>query len=231
MACTPCHCAVSIGSLHHKHDDKWLTQKNDCLPLPDGNVHLPDNVNVSENDESADEPVSESLDRCTERSFLSQRQCRLNYQQLRNSDLCLEENFSALMHGNNSDGRLCVLEVCAVRDSPLANTDIVLVLLTCVDFSSFGEASNGAQRARKRPRLGSMIVLECFVIAQGASSLTKSLSELRCDILTRLNSALLEIKEQHNTAALEDVLTEEAMADVLSVALDNVVSCVHLCPV
>ena len=26
------------------------------------------------------------------------------------------------MHGNNSDGRVCVLEVCAARDSPLANT-------------------------------------------------------------------------------------------------------------
>ena len=30
----------------------------------------------------------------------------------------LEENLSALMHGNNSDGRVCVLEVCAARDSP-----------------------------------------------------------------------------------------------------------------
>ena len=26
------------------------------------------------------------------------------------------------MHGNNSDGRVCVLEVCAARDSPLTNT-------------------------------------------------------------------------------------------------------------
>ena len=58
-------------------------------------MHLPDNVNVSENDESADEPVSETLESCTERSFLSQRQCRLIYQHLRNSDLCLEENFCA----------------------------------------------------------------------------------------------------------------------------------------
>ena len=73
---------------------------NDCLAFLDGNVHRPDNVKVSENDVSADEPVSENLDSCTERSFLSQRQCRLIYQQLRNSDVCLEENFSALMHGN-----------------------------------------------------------------------------------------------------------------------------------
>ena len=65
---------------------------------------------MSENDESADEPVCENLDSFTERSFLSQRQCRLIYQQLRNSDLCLEETFSALMHGTNSDGRVCVLE-------------------------------------------------------------------------------------------------------------------------
>ena len=85
-------------------------------------MHLPDNVNVSENDESAAEQVSENLDRCIERSFLSQRQCRLMKQQLRNSDVCLEENFSALMHGHNSDGRVCVLEVCAARDSPLTNT-------------------------------------------------------------------------------------------------------------
>ena len=71
-------------------------------------MHLPDNVNVSENDESGDEQVSEILDSCIERSFLSQRQCGLIYQQLRNSDSCLEENFSALMHGNNSDGRVQV---------------------------------------------------------------------------------------------------------------------------
>ena len=90
--------------------------------VADGNAHPPDNVNVSENAKSADEPVSESLDSCTERSFLSQRQCRLMYQQLRNSESCLEENLSALMHGNNSDGRLCVLEVCAGRDSPLTHT-------------------------------------------------------------------------------------------------------------
>ena len=62
--------------------------------------------NVSENDESADDQVSENLDSCIERSFLSQILCRLIYQQLRNSDSCLEENFSALMHGNNSDGRV-----------------------------------------------------------------------------------------------------------------------------
>ena len=44
------------------------------------------------------------------------------YQQLRKSDSCLEESFPALMHGSCSDGRLCVLEVCAARDSPLTNT-------------------------------------------------------------------------------------------------------------
>ena len=88
---------------------------NDCLAILDSNVDQPDNVNVSENDESADEQVSENLDSCIERSFLSQRQCRLN------SDSCLEENFSALMHGKNSDGRVCVLEVCAARDSALTN--------------------------------------------------------------------------------------------------------------
>ena len=33
----------------------------------------------------------------------------------------LEESFSALVHGNGNDGRLCVLEVCAARDSPLTN--------------------------------------------------------------------------------------------------------------
>ena len=64
---------------------------------------------MSENDESADEQVSENLDNFYERSFLSQRQCRLIYQHLRNSDSCLEENFSALMHGNKSDGRVCLV--------------------------------------------------------------------------------------------------------------------------
>ena len=55
----------------------------DCLASPDGSVHCiyQTIVNVSENDESADEPVSETLDSSTERSFLSQRQCRLIYQQ------------------------------------------------------------------------------------------------------------------------------------------------------
>ena len=85
-------------------------------------MHPPDSVNVSEDDEPSDEPVSERVDSWTERSFLSQRQCRLIYQQLRNGDSCLEESFSALMHGNDPDGRLCVLEVCAARDSPLTNT-------------------------------------------------------------------------------------------------------------
>ena len=82
-------------------------------------MHLPDNVNVSENDESADEQVSENLDSCIERSFLSQRRCRPICQQLRNSDSCLEENFSALIQ---MVVRVCVLEVCAARASPLTNT-------------------------------------------------------------------------------------------------------------
>ena len=59
-------------------------------------VDPPDNVNVTDDDEPDGEPVSESLD-SAERSFLSQRQCRLIYQQLRKSDVCLEESFSALM--------------------------------------------------------------------------------------------------------------------------------------
>ena len=83
-------------------------------------VHPPDSVNVSDDEEPDDEPVSESSD-STERSFLSQRQCRLIYQQLRKSDLGLAERFSALMHGNGTDGCLCVLEVCAARDSPVTN--------------------------------------------------------------------------------------------------------------
>ena len=53
---------------------------------------------------------------------MSKRQCQLIYQQLRNSDSCLEENVSAQMHGHNFDCRVCVLEVCAARDSPLTNT-------------------------------------------------------------------------------------------------------------
>ena len=96
--------------------------RNDCLEFLECDVLPPDNVNVSVNDESDDEPVSESLDSCTERSFLSQRQCRLIYQQLRNSDSCLEESFLCSEHGSDSDGRLCLLEVCAARDSPLTNT-------------------------------------------------------------------------------------------------------------
>ena len=122
VGCTPCHCAVSFGSLQYKHNDKFAPTGNDCLAFPDGNVHLPDNVNVSETDESADEQVSENLDSCIERSFLSQRQCRLICRHSRNRDSRLEENFPALVHGNNSDGRVCVLEVCAARDSPLTNT-------------------------------------------------------------------------------------------------------------
>ena len=53
---------------------------------------------------------------------LSQRQCPLIHQQLRKSESYLEESFSALMHGSCSDGRLCVLEVCAARDTTLTNT-------------------------------------------------------------------------------------------------------------
>ena len=85
-------------------------------------MHPPDDVNASEGDEPADEPVSERLDSCNELPFLSERQCRLIYQQLRKNDSCLEESFSALVHGGCSDGRLRVLEVCAARDSPLTNT-------------------------------------------------------------------------------------------------------------
>ena len=91
-----------------------------CLEFPDGDVHPPDNVNVSDDDEPENEPVTESSD-STERSFLSQKQCRLICRQLRKSDLGLEESFSALMHGDGTDGRLCVLEVSAARDSPLTN--------------------------------------------------------------------------------------------------------------
>ena len=112
----------ALGAFTSQAQWQIAPTRNDCLAFPDGNVHPPDNVNVSENDESTDEPVSENLDSCSERSFLSQRQSRLINQQLRNSDLCLEENFSALMHGNNSDGRVCLLEVCAARDSPLTST-------------------------------------------------------------------------------------------------------------
>ena len=85
-------------------------------------MHPPDDVNASESDEPAEEPVSEILDSCNELSLLSQRQCRLIYQQLRKRDSCLEESFSALMHGSCSDVRLCLLEVCAARDSFLTNT-------------------------------------------------------------------------------------------------------------
>ena len=46
---------------------------------------------------------------------------QLIYQQLRKSDACLEDSFSALMHGNFSDGLLRVPEVCATRDSAVTN--------------------------------------------------------------------------------------------------------------
>ena len=58
--------------------------------------------------EPSDEQISETLDTCTERSFMSEKYCRLIYQQLRNNDSRLEKNLSALMHGNNTDDRLCV---------------------------------------------------------------------------------------------------------------------------
>ena len=67
----------------------------------------------------AEDPASDILDTCNELSFLSLRQRRLVYRQLRRSDFCLEESFSALMHVSCSDGRLCVHEVCAARDSSL----------------------------------------------------------------------------------------------------------------
>ena len=84
-------------------------------------MHLPDNVKVSVNDESADEPVSWNLYTCTER-FILESETMPTDQQLRNSDVRLEEHFSTLIHGNNSDGRVCVVEVCTARDSPLTNT-------------------------------------------------------------------------------------------------------------
>ena len=87
----------ALGAFTSQAQWQIAPTRNDCLAFPDGNVHPPDNVNVSENDESIDEPVSEN-------------------------HLCLEENFSALMQGNNSDGRVCLLEVCAAHDSPLTNT-------------------------------------------------------------------------------------------------------------
>ena len=102
-------------------------------------MHLPDNVNVIENDESADEQVSENLDSCIERSFLSHRQCRLINQKLRNSDSCLEEHISAMMHGNNSDGRVCVFlksaqHVILPRPIP-SDKDFVTSLQPTVDLS------------------------------------------------------------------------------------------------
>ena len=61
VACIPCRCAVSV--------DKLLPTGNDCLEFPDGDVHPPGNVNVSENDEPSDEPVLEILDSFDELSF------------------------------------------------------------------------------------------------------------------------------------------------------------------
>ena len=48
----------------------------ECLEFAGGDEHPPDNVNVSESDGPADEPVSENLDRYNKLLFLSQRQCR-----------------------------------------------------------------------------------------------------------------------------------------------------------
>ena len=122
VVCTPCHSAVSLGSLHHKHNDTLPATANVCLESPDGDVQPPGDVNASEIDEPADEPASDILDGGTELLLLSKRQCRLIYQQFRKSDVCLEESFSALMHGTYSV-RLCVLEVCATRDSRLTIGD------------------------------------------------------------------------------------------------------------
>ena len=93
----------------------------DLIQFLDGDVQPPDNVNASESDEPADGPASDMLDGGTELPLLSQRQCRLICQQLRDSDVCIEERFSVLMHGNSSDGRLCVVEVCAARDTPVTS--------------------------------------------------------------------------------------------------------------
>ena len=73
---------VGIGSFHHENTDKLHTRER---LSDDGNVHPTNNVNVSENDDLTDEQIFENLDSGTERSFLSQRQCRLIYQQFRNN--------------------------------------------------------------------------------------------------------------------------------------------------
>ena len=92
-------------------------------------------MNASEIEEPVDQPASDILDGGTELPLLSQRLCRLIYQQLRKSDVCLMENFSALLHGHFSDGRLCVLEVRLFRDqrtqtkTPLLRRDGLLVIM------------------------------------------------------------------------------------------------------
>ena len=73
-------------------------------------------------DESADGPTSDILNSGPELPLLSQRQCRLICEQLRKNHVCLEECFSALMHGSSSQFTcVCVLEVGAARDSPVTN--------------------------------------------------------------------------------------------------------------
>ena len=59
---------------------------NECLEFLDGDVQQ--DVNASEIEEPADEPASDILDGGTELPLLSQRLCRLIYQQLRKSDVC-----------------------------------------------------------------------------------------------------------------------------------------------
>ena len=85
---------------------------NDCLGFPDGDVQPPEEVDVSEIDESTDEPTSGILTFGTKPPLLSHRQCQLTYQQLCRCDVCLEESFPALMDGSSPNVRVCVLEVC-----------------------------------------------------------------------------------------------------------------------
>ena len=115
-----CRVAVSLGSLHHKHSDK-LPPQGMCVWSLLMDVEPPDDVNVSGCDEPAIEPASNILNGGAELPLMSHRQCRLIDQQLRIRGVCLEESFSALMHGNFSDGRFVVLEVCAARDSPVTH--------------------------------------------------------------------------------------------------------------
>ena len=62
-----------------------------------------------------------------------------------------------------------------------------------------------------------------LVTPEGTSSLTRSLPELKVQLMGWVNSALLEIsKEHHNKTAWEGILADEgSMADVLSEAVDK----------